>query len=77
MPPVATETPLNHIKAPHVSASSVNEAKQGTGEEKHDAASATTQKDVSKANMIQLDPTDHPIFRKLDIAASTSEMGRL
>ncbi|CDJ52090.1 hypothetical protein, conserved [Eimeria brunetti] len=57
--PHATVDP---VEPPHVSASSINEPKPGTADEKHDAASPPAQKDVSKANMIQLDPTDHPIF---------------
>ncbi|CDJ34175.1 uncharacterized protein EMH_0088320 [Eimeria mitis] len=56
-------TSLKAAEPPHLSTSSASEAKPGTGDEKHDNASPPAQKDISKANMIQLDPTDHPIFR--------------
>ena len=64
MPLAWTDTTLPPVGAPHVSVLSTSEAEPGTGHEEHEVVSPAMHKEVSKAHMIQLDPTDHPIFRK-------------
>ncbi|CDJ34924.1 uncharacterized protein EMH_0022870 [Eimeria mitis] len=68
-------TSLKAAEPPHLSPSSASEAKPGTGDEKHDNASPPAQKDISKANMIQLDPTDHPIFPSMQSRAASDMVG--
>ncbi|CDI85070.1 hypothetical protein, conserved [Eimeria praecox] len=58
-------------EAPDHSIQSISGAKSGSGDGKHDASSPAEQKDVSKANMIQLDPTDHPIFPSMQCKAAS------
>ncbi|CDJ58176.1 hypothetical protein, conserved [Eimeria maxima] len=65
------DTPLPPVGAPHVSVLSTSEAEPGTGHEEHEVVSPAMHKEVSKAHMIQLDPTDHPIFPSMQSKAAS------